>query len=79
MASANDATFLQAKIAVPSRCRGANDDVINQLELENSAGFDGSSGEADIRFRRTRVAARVIMLCGPNAYVTWRRCEVRPA
>lgn len=35
--------------------------MINQLELENSAGFDGSSGEADIRFRRTRVAARVIM------------------
>ena len=29
--------------------RRVNDDVINQLELENSAGFDGSSSEAEIR------------------------------
>ena len=60
-ASANDAGFFKTEIAVPARCRQANDDVINQLELENSAGFDGSSGEADIRFRRSRVAARVIV------------------
>jgi hypothetical protein len=29
--------------------RGANDDVINQLELENSAGFADSSSEAETR------------------------------
>jgi hypothetical protein len=45
----------------PSQCRGANDDVINQLEFEDSAGFDGSSGEVDIRLRGARVAARVIV------------------
>ena len=53
-ASSDDAGFLEAEIAISLWCRGANDDVINQLELENSAGFDGSSSEADIRFRRTR-------------------------
>ena len=39
--SANDAGFFEAEIAISFWCRGANDDVINQLELENSAGFDG--------------------------------------
>jgi hypothetical protein len=35
--------------------------VINQLELDDSTGFDGSSREAEIRFGRIRVAARAIM------------------
>ena len=60
-ASANDAGFFEAEIAAASRGRGANDDVINQLKLKNSAGFERSSREADIRFRRIRVTAGVIM------------------
>jgi hypothetical protein len=35
--------------------------VINQLELKNSAGFDGSSGEADIRFRWAWVTGWMIV------------------
>jgi hypothetical protein len=57
-ASSDDACFLKAEITISFWCRGANDDVINQLELEDSAGFDNSSGEVDIRFRGARVAAR---------------------
>jgi hypothetical protein len=62
-ASSDDAGFLEAEIGISFWCRGANDDVIDQLELENSAGFINPAREAEIRFRRTRVAARVIMLC----------------
>jgi hypothetical protein len=41
---------LKLKIAISFWRRNASDDVVNQLELENSAGFDGSSGQAEIRF-----------------------------
>ena len=37
-ASSDYAGFLEVEIAISFWCRGANDDVINQLELENSAG-----------------------------------------
>ena len=53
------------------------------MELENSAGFNRSSGEADIRFRRTRVtcyAARGIrgamphpVICRIERDVTWSK------
>jgi len=44
-ASCNDAPLLETEIAAAFWCRGANDDVINQLKLENFTGFDGFSGE----------------------------------
>jgi hypothetical protein len=44
-ASSDEAGFLKTEIAASFWSRGANDDVINQLELKNSVGFDGSSGE----------------------------------
>jgi hypothetical protein len=40
--SGNDASFLEAEIAISIWCRGANDDVIDQLELQDSAGFKNS-------------------------------------
>ena len=44
--SRNDAGFLEAEIALSFWCRGSNDDGINQLELENSVGFENSSGQS---------------------------------
>jgi hypothetical protein len=53
-ASSDDAGFLEAEIAISFWCRGADNDVIDQLQLENSARFRDSPGEAKIGFGRTR-------------------------
>lgn len=60
-ASGNDAGFFEAEIAAASRGRGTNDDVIDQLELEDSTGFKNSAGGAQISFRRGGIGARVVV------------------
>ena len=60
-ASGNDAGFLKAEIAISPRCGSADDDVIQQLELKDSAAFENSPGQAHIRFRRGRVTGGMIV------------------
>jgi hypothetical protein len=55
-ASRNDAAFLKTEIVAPARSRHADDDVVDQLELKDSAGFENSPGEAHIGFGRGGVA-----------------------
>src|ERR1700741_359063 len=55
-ASRNDAAFLKTEIVAPARSRRADDDVVDQLELKDSAGFVNSPGEAHIGFGRGGVA-----------------------
>ena len=57
-ASSDDASFFETEIAAPPRSRGAYDDVIHQLDRQDSAGFENSPGEAQISLRRRRVAGR---------------------
>jgi hypothetical protein len=61
-ASANDAGFFETEIAAASRGRGTNDDVINQLELKDPAGFDDSAGEPEISLGRGWISAYAV--CG---------------
>jgi hypothetical protein len=51
-ASSDDAGFLKAEIAVSSPGRRTDNDVIDQLKLEDSTGFEDPAGEAQIRFGR---------------------------
>ena len=53
--SRNDTTLLETEVAAAAGCRHADDNVIHQLELEDSAGFKNSSGKAHIRFGRGRL------------------------
>ena len=68
-ASSNDAGFLEAEIAISLWCRGANDHVIQQIDLQNSAAFVDPAGEPQIGFRRGGVARWVVVLCGARCYV----------
>ena len=45
-ASWNDASLFETEIAALPRSRHTDNDVIHQVELQNSAGFENSSGEA---------------------------------
>ena len=47
-ASCNDAGFFKAEILASARFWGADDDVIDQIDLEDSGGFGNSPGEAHI-------------------------------
>ena len=60
-ASGNDACLFKAEIAAPARSRRADNDVIQQLELQDSAGLENSPGEPQIRFRRRRILGRMIV------------------
>jgi len=60
-ASKNDASLLKAKIAAPPRSRHTDDDVIHQMELEDSASVQNSPGKAHIRFGRGGVTRRVVV------------------
>ena len=51
-ASASDATFFVTEIAAPARCGSTDDDVIHQMKLQDSAGFENSPGKPQIGFRR---------------------------
>jgi hypothetical protein len=42
--SSNDATFFEAEVVAPARSRRADNDVIDQLQLEDFAGFKDSTG-----------------------------------
>jgi hypothetical protein len=54
--STNDAGFLKAEIAAAATSRRTDDDVIDQLELEDSAGLENSPGEAQIGLRSGRIS-----------------------
>ena len=60
-ASRNDASLLVAELATPTRSRRADDDVIDQLELEDSTGFKNSAGEPQISSRRRWIPARMVV------------------
>ena len=55
-ASGNDASFLKTEIAAPPRSRRTDDDVIHQMEQQDSAGFENAAGEPHVSLRRSRVA-----------------------
>jgi hypothetical protein len=44
--------FFETEIAISPRGGSADDDVIQQLDLQNSAGFENSPGKEHIRFGR---------------------------
>jgi hypothetical protein len=48
--------------------------MINEVKLQNPAGFADATGEAKIGFGRGRVAGWVIMLCGARSYVQSAKC-----
>jgi hypothetical protein len=48
--------FFETEIAISPRGGSADDDVIQQLDLQNSAGFENSPGKAHIRFGGGRLA-----------------------
>jgi hypothetical protein len=56
-ASSDDAPFLETEIAAAAGSRHTDDDVIYQMQLQYSAAFENSPGEAHIRLRRRRVSA----------------------
>jgi hypothetical protein len=59
-ASSDDATFLETEIAAAAGSRHPDDDVIDQMELQDSAAFENSSGEAHVRLRRGRVTGYAV-------------------
>lgn len=52
VASGDDAAFLEAEIARASCSRFANDDVIDQLDLQDSASFIDPTSKPHISLRR---------------------------
>ena len=60
-ASRNDASLLKAEVTAAPVCRGTDDDVIDQLELKDSAGFESPAGEPQIGLGRGGIAAGVIV------------------
>ena len=60
-ASGNDASLLETEIAASTRSRSADNDVIQQLELQDSAGFENSPGKAHIGLGRGGVTRRVVV------------------
>jgi len=53
--------FLETEIAISFWSRHPDDDVIDQMELQDSAAFENSPGEAHIRIRSGRVARWVVV------------------
>ena len=60
-ALSNNASLFETEIAALARSWSADDDVIDQLDQQDSAGFKDSSTKPRIRLRRQRVAGRVIV------------------
>ncbi len=60
--SGNDAGLFKTEIAVLARSGRADNDVIDQLQLEDSARFKNPAGEPQIRFRRGGISAYAV--CG---------------
>ena len=60
-ASSDDAGFLKAEIAAAAGCGCADDDVIHQLELEDSAGLEDSPGESYIGLTRRSLAGWMVV------------------
>jgi hypothetical protein len=54
-ASRNDAPFLEAEIAAAAGSRHPDDDVIDQMNLQDSAGFENSPSKTHVSFRRRRI------------------------
>jgi hypothetical protein len=62
-ASRNHTRLFKTEIATPARSGRADNDMIDQLQLEDSARFHNSAAEAQISFRRGGISARMVMLC----------------
>ena len=60
-ASSDDAAFLEAEIAAATWSRASDDHVVDQVELQDSAGFENPTGEPHIGFGRGRITGRMIM------------------
>jgi hypothetical protein len=73
-ASGNDARFFEAEIAVLARHVGTDNDVIDQVNLENFAGFENSAGKAQICFGGRWIAGWMVVLCGLDTYVMGYAC-----
>ena len=54
-ASSNDTSLSETEVAAAAGSRHTDDDVIHQLELKDSAGFENSPGKAHICFGRGRL------------------------
>jgi hypothetical protein len=55
-ASSDEAGFLKVEIAAATRCGRTDDDMIDQLKQQDSAGFENPPREPQIRFGRRWVA-----------------------
>ena len=75
-ASGNDARFFEAEIAVLARRVDTDNHMIDQVNLENFAGFENSAGKAQICFGGRWIARWMVVLCGARSYV---RCCRRTA
>jgi hypothetical protein len=51
----DDARLLKAEILASPRGWGADNDVVHQIDLQDSGGFENSPGETHIGFRRARI------------------------
>ena len=60
-ASSDDAAFLEAEIAAATWSRASDDHVVDQVELQDSAGFENPTGEPHIGFGRGRITGGMIM------------------
>jgi len=47
----------------------SNYNVVENFDLEKLPGSDEVAGDFDVRFRRRRFTARMIVLCGAAIYV----------
>jgi hypothetical protein len=60
-ASGNDAALFEAEIVAPARGGRTDDDVIQQVELQDSAGLENPPSEPHIGLGRGGVTRRVIV------------------
>jgi hypothetical protein len=60
-ASGNNASLFETEVAIPAWSRSADDNVIDQLKLQDSASFENSAGKPHIGFGRGGVTRRVIV------------------
>ena len=59
--SSDNTTFFETEIAAPARSGRTDDDVIYQLELEDSAGLENSASKPHISLTRRSVAGWMVM------------------
>ena len=60
-ASGNDASLFEAEIVAPARGGRTDDDVIHQIELQDSAGLVDAAREAQIGLGRGGIPGRMIV------------------